>query len=397
VLEDIRWWSTSELTARVPGSLPPGTHALWVHAPNGTAELANAFVVLPTSAKFPYPPSNFDPLPIAPVGNGALQGCNAVFNTTSETFVVGCPGLQAAVSRVTLLDGSAATVLAFNDLDIAADASLRFEGERPAVIAVFRNALIEGAVLANSTAGVSSGAGSNGPHCAARAGGDGIAYQSGAGGAGYATVGGAGGAGNGAAGGAGGTQDPSRSPSPLRAGCPGGFTGLDNNVARGAGGGALQISAASELRISGVVSASGAGGLGGPTNDSGGFGGGSGGTLVLEGDTVFIASTARLTANGGGGGGGAGDGNTRRGGRGEDGKAASAVQALGGAPGVAGAGSGGQGGAGTTAPTNGELSPFAGGGGGGGAAGAIFVRASPGQCTAGPLVMSPAATFTNCP
>ncbi|HZA13047.1 MAG TPA: hypothetical protein VE618_01065, partial [Myxococcaceae bacterium] len=46
-LTEVRWTNSKELFARVPDTLPPGTHSLRVEAPNGAAELPNAFVVIP--------------------------------------------------------------------------------------------------------------------------------------------------------------------------------------------------------------------------------------------------------------------------------------------------------------------------------------------------------------
>ncbi|HZA14253.1 MAG TPA: IPT/TIG domain-containing protein, partial [Myxococcaceae bacterium] len=46
-LESVRWVSSTELTAHLPGGLPPGIQSLVVDAPNGRATLPDAFLVLP--------------------------------------------------------------------------------------------------------------------------------------------------------------------------------------------------------------------------------------------------------------------------------------------------------------------------------------------------------------
>jgi hypothetical protein len=405
-LEEVRWLSPTELAARVPGTLPPGSHALEVSAPNGAAELPNAFAVLPcptgqVCAPWWYTPSNFNPLALSPSPGAAVDSCTAQFSTTTESFVVNTCGLQPNLARVTLSDGREATLLAFGDLNIGTGASLTLTGDRPAILAVFGNARIDGSVMANSTPS-QRGAGSTafpvtGGSCVGHAGGNGGDISAGGGGAGYRHAGGGGGSHLLAAGGAGGTADPAPGPMPLRAGCPGGSPASQQLGSPGAGGGAFQISVSGELFVSGVLSASGAGGNGGDANNEAGYGGGSGGTLVLEGDRITLTDTAKLTANGGGGGGGAATG-IASGGRGADGATASAQPAGGGTPTV-NSGTGGSGGAGTSLPVPGGSSlNDNGAGGGGGSAGAIFVRSSPTGCSLSQLaVVSPPATFTNCP
>ncbi|HYX92645.1 MAG TPA: hypothetical protein VE782_13870 [Myxococcaceae bacterium] len=535
-LENLRWVSATELTARVPPVVPPGTYALTVVAPNGTAMLPDAFVVLPiehcdtgvdedrdglidcddpdcegkpcqdgdactefdvckagqcrgqpmqctplsscfvggcdagacgfsvvpggscsdgdpctaadvcladggcagtptcvapgecwsaqcapdggclltvntgqpcstgtcgsdgtcVASGWSYAPSNFDPGGLSPSGSAVFSGCNAVFSTTTDTFVVGCPGVQPAVSTVTLSDGRPATVLAFQNLTVDANASLTFTGQKPAIVAIFGDGMINGRVLANSTA-AQPGAGSNGTTCGARAGGDSQTNRSGGGGAGHRTDGAVGGSGFALTGGAAGTADPSPGAVPLRGGCPGGASGLLTATNAGRGGGALQLSASGSLVISGVLSVSAGGGGGGEGNNYGGYGGGSGGTLVLEGDSIDLTATARLTANGGAGGGGSGTGGSR-GGWGSDGATDTSVGAPGGTAGNATAGAGGAGAAGALLPSAGGSSSSDGAGGGGGSAGAIFVRASPGKCIGAASVVSPPASFsTSCP
>lgn len=405
-LEQVQWVSPTELSARVPGTLPAGSHGVVVMAPNGTVELPNAFTVLPTPggpaqgcdagpACWSYSPANFDPVSIDPGGPAFFANCDAVFSTTDEAFTVGCPGVELSSRRVTLQDGTEAVLLAYRGLVVEASASLTFVGQRPAILVSFGDARIAGRVMANSHA-TQRGAGSDGSLCATHAGGRGSALQAGGGGAGHSTAGGWGGSGAGAAGGVGGPEFPWAAVARLRGGCGGGPSGDPAAPLPGRGGGALQLSASGELSISGTLSVSGSGGSGGSSNDEGGCGGGSGGTLILEGRAMRLGN-ALLTANGGGGGGGSGQGQSNFGRSGADGSTNSSMPAAGGEAVALGAGSGGAGGAGSSAPTQGALSPAQGGGGGGGSAGVIALRSSPGSCTGIPRVVSPPAISAECP
>jgi hypothetical protein len=357
---------------------------------------------------WPYPPSNFDPGALTPPATpSTLTGCDASFDTTIEIFVTSCgPEPRPNIARAILSDGREATVLAFKGLTISSGASLTLTGQRPAILAVFGNATIDGQLLANSTNSTSAqlGAGATaypapaGGPCAGRSGQDSLSIRAGGGGAGYRDPGGTGGTMAPYVPGAGGTIDPTPGPEPLRGGCPGGNL-PGGGRAPGTGGGALQLSASGELIVSGVLSVSGGGGGSGLVKLEAGQGGGSGGTLVLEGDRVTLMATAKLTSNGGGGGGGSGQGSSR-GSAGADGTTATSSTATGGNPGTGG-GAGGAGGAGSNAPQAGaEFTDTTGGagGGGGGSAGAIFVRASPALCSVSPTaVISPPRTSTTCP
>ena len=414
-LEGVRRVDPTRIAAHVPPTLPFGTHDLEVIAPTGAAQLAGAFSVIPGAScpagqcasvgPWPYAPSNFDPLALSPSANAAVDGCAAEFSTTTDSFVTDTCGLRPNISRV-ISAGQEATALAFGDLILGAGASLRLTGDRPAILAVFGNARIDGSVLANSTRWL-RGAGSSaypvnvGP-CVGRAGGDAGDASSGGGGAGARDSGAAGGDHplSSGAGGAGGGADPSHSSIPLRGGCPGGAPASTVLMGGGPGrgGGALQISARGELLVTGVVSASGSGGPGGSANHEAGYGGGSGGMVVLEGDRLILSDTAKLTANGGAGGGGTATGSSS-GTWGGDGETASAQPAPGGAAAGGNAASGGAGGSGTSPPLPGGISAGDDGSGGGGASsGAIFVRSSPALCTVSPAaVVSPPAAFANCP
>jgi hypothetical protein len=134
-------------------------------------------------------------------------------------------------------------------------------------------------------------------------------------------------------------------------------------VAGGGGGGALQLVSCSSLVVRGVIDVSGAGGLAStldPTPTIGGSGGGSGGSVLLEGMEVDIQGD--LSARGGGGGGGS---------TAPDSPGTNALGVVAGLPG------GGQGG-GLIPPGSGEDRSPDGSGGGGGAVGRIRINVPPG-------------------
>jgi hypothetical protein len=194
--------------------------------------------------------------------------------------------------------------------------------------------------------------------------------QSGGGGGGFGGAGGAGGSGlPSPPGGAGGTVAGNITLAPLRGGCGGGAgggpdTGGPNGDGGygGGGGGVLQLAASGTIKISGVVSAPGAGGGGGTAGAAGG-GGGSGGGLLLEAGGIVVSGT--LAANGGGGGSGSDNQfNSQTAPSGKDGQP-STYPALGGPTNPPYGGSGGAGGALGSPAANGENEVNGGGGGGG--------------------------------
>ncbi|MBI4821730.1 MAG: hypothetical protein HY791_36050 [Deltaproteobacteria bacterium] len=181
----------------------------------------------------------------------------------------------------------------------------------------------------------------------------------------------------------------------------------------GGGGGAVQISAGQEVRISGSINASGGGGGWGRSGDScnGGGGGGSGGGILLEAPRVELSGATKIVANGGGGGSGGGTDNS--GNSGSDGLLGS-DPASGGPRIVEGtcplypdiySGSGGNGGALVTLPEPGGSgdsetrclsSAYTGDGGGGGSVGRIRINTVRGRqgCTC-LATLSPEPTFGN--
>lgn len=366
---------------------------------------------------FPYIPSNFDPIAVATGGTGSnisLSCNNAWFNST-DGGMNWCSGQPLpVVSVIGQAGGPDAVVLAMTDLTLSG--TLTLVGSRPVILAVYGNATIIGTLSAQSSLGRDAGAGfDSAATCTAGDGGSTVANSigSGGGGGGFGLDGGNGGNISGAGGvdgGAGGAWGGNGAIVPLRGGCSGGSGGRPNDTSNGGGqggegGGAVQLSAAGVLTVSGTVTASGAGGGGGLRDQvgdgshggNGGGGGGSGGAVLLEGQDVSVATSARLTANGGGGGeGGDGNGGNNNGNPGADGPTAAATGGAGGTGAVGCAGSGAVGGSATGPAGNGGSVSYAGNGcgagGGGGAFGRIRVNGH-GTCTVTAGVQSPASTF----
>lgn len=328
---------------------------------------------------FPFTPSNF-----VADGGGAhgpiVIDCAAVLDTSGATpTLLGC-GDAGFASAIIVQGGISAVLIETVRMVVTDGGSLRITGSRPAIFAVYGDAVLGGQVDV-SAAAARSGPGAN---LSCSAAGNGAADTtnsnggSGAGGAGFAAAGGKGGDAAGAVGGAGGLSSGSSTLSPLRGGCPGGRGSalVPPEAAGGGGGGALQISAAGVLRINGRLHANGGGGqgaLGNGNRGDGAGGGGSGGGILLEAGTLTLTASSVLTASGGTGGEGGDHLLTSRGQDGLDGTRGfgptTAPQGTFGEGGKGGNGGGGNvlsGGAGGT-PTFSRN----GAGGGGGAAGRI--------------------------
>lgn len=181
---------------------------------------------------------------------------------------------------------------------------------------------------------------------------------------------------------------------PLEGGSGGGrsaATGALGGEVGGGGGGAVQITALVGISVTATadIYASGAGGAG-SAGAYGGGGGGAGGGILLEAPGITIATSARVTANGGGGGAG------RTANRGENG-AHGAMRASGGAGDGTNnddgrGGLGGIGGVAAQSATQGAGN-VDGTGGGGGAAGIIrFNTVSPLLLPSG-VILSPQPTM----
>lgn len=197
----------------------------------------------------------------------------------------------------------------------------------------------------------------------------------GAGGAGRSTTGGSGGnGGDGSLGGAGGTIQSEPTLIPLLGGCTGGFADENNgsmvSIARGAGGGAVQMVSRVSITLqgAGVIDASGGGGPSGDffstVSSVGGSGGGSGGSILLEAPTITLDGASVVLSAKGGGGAAAGARNFN----GSDGGTGATAAAGGVNPNAA---DGGPGGTESTGPQPGQNAQGSNpdGGGGGGAVG----------------------------
>lgn len=338
---------------------------------------------------FSYPPANFPNdvtfLSAWPTVAWALDagmddaGCTAIVDTSG-----GAPGPRAGAwcgsvvpaGRVVATDAGEVALFELAGLDVPAGVRLQFAGSRPAALLVLGDVRVEGIVSAGAMLPGELPAGVDGIACrAASAGTD----KGGGGGGGFVGKGGNGAESGNAMGGA--AFYNMNGGYPLRGGCSGAGNVL-NPDAGGWGGGGLQISARGALIVDGgVITASGAGGLGGmglgSGNCPGGGGGGSGGLLVLEAKSLVLTNAA-LTTNGGAG--GQGGSSTTDGGTGSNGSLTTGVEAQG----VTLAGQGGAGGNGaagsTTNGSNGATGGgSAGGGAGGGAVGQIHLRTD--SCT----------------
>ena len=347
-------------------------------------------------SSFPYVPSNFDPDALSPTQISSLPlvifKCSATFDSTHQTWSLedGCSEAPAAPNMRLHQQpgGPQVVILSMKQLDIESGKTLTLVGDKPVIFAVYGNSTLTGRILANATSQTPGIGGNTG--CGTQAGQDGVLASGevgggGGGGGGHANTGASGGRGssNASSGGPGGlavTGTPALVP--LIGGCPGGRGGTNRSGTvglGGAGGGAVQLSVSGTLQVKDVVTVSGGGGKGGEgTADeaAGAGGGGSGGGLLLEANSLDIASSARLTANGGGGGEG-GKTPAIKGADGADGSTTGNTQAAGGA--TSGNGAGGDGGAGSTANNaqgGGTGGGTTGAGGGGGASGRIRLVAT---------------------
>jgi hypothetical protein len=293
---------------------------------------------------------------------------------TTPLVIASTMELDTTAGCATTTMGTAAgvCVIAATAIEVPADATLRVTGPRPLALLATSSIVVAGMLDAASHRGGTAGPGAS--PAAMCGSGTAPTLASGSGGGGYggtfATVGGDGGesVGRGAKGVASTTVEV---PTSLRGGCPGIAGASTNPGAGGAGGGAVELIAAS-IQVSGRVNASGAGGEAGTLDDSGGGGGGSGGMVVF--DSPMLAITGTVLVQGGGGGGGSGG--SGAGTPGAD-PIEAGVAAIPGDGYHAGGGTGGAGGFGAIAADagNAQAGTLIGGGGGGGGAG--IVRSSP--------------------
>ena len=328
---------------------------------------------------FAHPPSNFDPSRLtAPTRNVRLNCGDSTFDSTLRIATNWCGGGLLGSTVVTQADGTEAVLIPLRSLRIERGARLLLRGNRPVILGVWGDVLVEGAIEASASGRTRGPGGEDGAGCGA----SGRRVDDSGGGGGGGGFGAAGARGGDSASGApaggegpiGGTQ----ASTPLRGGCAGGDGGgsvfVPGGASGGAGGGGVQISAAGRLTLVGRISASGGGGRGAARRGGGG-GGGSGGGVLLEA-AELVLDDALLVALGGGGGEGGPNSGLGSGEDGQDGPRETTQPAAGGRGGANGGGDGGDGAGLSAGP--GEGSPGtegqAGGGGGGGGPGRIHLN-----------------------
>jgi hypothetical protein len=234
-----------------------------------------------------------------------LNGTSVDIDTdagTSNVAGIGCTSLTETSTKMCALVAGSIT--------IEVGVTLTAHGSKP--LALLGHAIdIEGTIDVASHVGGRQGPGVgsediNGCNLEVRAKGNG----GGAGGS-YGTQGGNGGDG-GAGGDVPGQAAGSLGVDRLFGGCPGSpSSSAPVDAIGGAGGGAVWISVDGggvlTIGSKGMVNASGASGQGGMTQDTmrGGSGGGAGGLIVLQAQTMALPASPQIFANGGGGGGGA--------------------------------------------------------------------------------------------
>ncbi len=339
-----------------------------------------------------YLPSNID------LSTIDFTGVEDVVLTHDQTIETDLGGVLVGTGRYTYQEipqtnGPNLGVFAVKSLTIPPGVTARAEGADALVIVALGDIVIEGTLRGNSASSTiyAKGPGAyqqpdhdNQPGSGPGGGGAGSLLTS-AGGAGYCGVGGNGASLSGSAS-KGGASWGTAALVPLVAGSSGGEGGVGRG---GNGGGAIQLSACGALQVSGLINVGGEGGSGSGVYDSSNqvsqqaSGGGSGGSLLLQGMSVNVTGT--LAANGGGGGGttagadATGDAQPAPGGTSN-----MTTKAAGGA-GAAGATIDGQPGQTQAASTS---------GGGGGAVGRIRISAKPSQATLGGTLSPPLGPCT---
>jgi hypothetical protein len=330
------------------------------------------------------PPATLNPLNLNMAGTSPPY----VYDTSSGTLLD--PMMNSVPHTSTVVLGN--RIIWTSDFELDTDVNLRVMGTMPLIIASKSSMDIKGNISVSSLflSTFLPGAGSEPAACGTNPSGRGEDCEHGGAGGGGGGFGGAGGTGGKGASGhtdcdspdefgdgniesTGGTGGGMAAiPTVLRGGCAGREGGEGNGGATfgiGApGGGAIHLTAATTLTVTGSINAGGAGGRKATGSRAAGGGGGSGGMIGVEAIMIDLAFGGVVAANGGGGGGG-GNGSGA-----EDGEDApqNGDQANGGAPESQGT-AGGDGGWLNTA-NGGSVTPTAqrGGGGGGGGAGYIL-------------------------
>lgn len=346
---------------------------------------------------FPYTPANFveSQVPTPPPGDIVLGCGTSVIDTQAAgppVFMNWCGQPLPGAATISQAGGPDAVLLSVTRLTVAAGAVLRVQGPRPVILAATGDVSVAG--LVEVLAGASDCAAGG-----ATAGVEGTTNGGGGGGS-FATSGGNGGAGStplfgsAGAGGAAGAVNGNAALVPLRGGCPGALGARSGVPRAAAGGGALQISSAAAIFVSGALTAPGQGGAQ-AGNGTGGNGAGSGGAIALEALQLTLSQPGSVTAHGGGGGEGAGP--LQVGVPGESGHA-DAGAAAGGSNGLQTGGPGGDGAVPGVAAGAGQAGTFGtgNGGGGGGGLGRVRLRALSCSVGVGVLVSPPAPADGGC-
>jgi hypothetical protein len=304
------------------------------------------------------------PVPLDLSGGGTINTTTGEIGTSAGTFTVPSFFMQAPAGGSPIRVFVASTVRLGNlDVSPAPDAPF---GQGPALaIIATGDVSVEGKVSLSGTSDYASAGGVAFPGCVGGPPGSPSSgpATAGWGGGGHATAGGAGGeilgrVNGGLAGQASGTE----SLVPLRGGC----------ASSGSGGGAIQISSATQIRVIGVINVNG--GLGVSDPDSIG-GGAAGGGILLEAPSVQLEANARLLANGGAGAAGNQLGSTSDTEAPASGGKCIATSTYCGAGGDGGSKSTLPGDGGTPPATNGQVT---GAGGGGGSVGRIRINTADG-------------------
>jgi hypothetical protein len=256
---------------------------------------------------FDYTVSNVNPCQFAGITGDWLVLTNHTTTIDTDTGTISGDAPPAgSIHTASLSNGDVAMVVYVGQFDLGRDATFTVHGARPLIIVADTTANIDGIIDFSfaENACRSAGAGTAGMVLAGTGGGGGggslgivTIFSDGAGREG-------GDSGNGATGGAEGTPQGDTGLTPLLTGCPGANGGHGGGQA-GFGGGAIQISARTDIEVLGQLRVLGGGGDSSPGPGSGGGGGGgSGGGILLEAaHVVTLHAGAILCANGGGGGG----------------------------------------------------------------------------------------------
>ncbi len=357
----------------------------------GTCDNSFNCIANPTSL-FPFAPSNFAEAQLpADAGTAFTISCATTINTSDTPAITNGACVTMPPFAIITQGGESTLLIRVRSLTVNSSQTLSIVGTRPVIFAVTGDVVIDGTIRARNGSGLSScGNGGNGDGS-----GSGNGLGGGAGGA-FGSAGAQGGNAGGAGGGTAPAPNGTATLIPLRGGCNGGEGAATGSG--GVGGGAVQVTSSGSITVAGLISAPGRGGLGAIASmgNSGG-GAGSGGAILLEAATLFLNSSARVTANGGAGGEGSGGG---VGADGNDGNELSGNPTPNGGNNSPNGGNGGVG-AGLANAAGAGLSGSSqndGAGGGGGGVGRIRINAST-SCTVATsgLVVSPAATGSGAP